>query len=263
MPFTFQFLLFLIPGFLCYMGFYYWTPLFIRRGFSLVLSFWFFLWVPVLLLLPLSLVLFYIEVGAFTFPEIVERFRLLPINGSDWIWIGAAIFITIVCDQLLEPIGKYFAKRKGFLPPSYLPAPFHPLRKIKLPPREFFGVQLQGNWSFLFIFITLHIIAMFSEEMMWRGYLLPVQELMFGEVAWVVNGLLWAWVVHACLKWHFIGMLPSMLVAPFIAQFTGSTWASFAVHAIGNSPLWILLFFGVISSTSPEQSNTNKEHIHL
>jgi len=41
-------------------------------------------------------------------------------------------------------------------------------------------------------------------------------------------------------------MLPGMLIAPWIAQYTGSTWASFAAHAIGNAPLWILLWVGVM-----------------
>jgi membrane protease YdiL (CAAX protease family) len=124
------------------------------------------------------------------------------------------------------------------------------LKKFTFPPKEFFAVELCGNWRLLLIFIPLHILAMFSEEIMWRGYILPLQEISFGNWAWVVNGILWAWIVHAALKWHFVGMLPSMLIAPYIAQQTGSTWASFAVHALGNSPLWILLLIGVIQPKS-------------
>jgi membrane protease YdiL (CAAX protease family) len=45
-------------------------------------------------------------------------------------------------------------------------------------------------------------------------------------------------------------MLPSMLIAPWIAQFTGSTWASFATHSIGNSLLWLLLILGIIKKPS-------------
>src|SRR5699024_12541374 len=77
-------------------------------------------------------------------------------------------------------------------------------------------------------------------------YLLPMQEIMFGNMAWVLNGLLWAWVLHIALKWHVIGMIPSMLAAQFIAHYTQSTWASFAVQAIGTVPLWFILIIGLI-----------------
>ncbi|WP_369128054.1 CPBP family glutamic-type intramembrane protease [Lysinibacillus sp. CNPSo 3705] len=105
------------------------------------------------------------------------------------------------------------------------------------------------------IFIPLHLFAMLSEEIMWRGFFLPIQQEIFGNWAWVVNGLLWAWVIHACLKWHFINMLPSMLIAPWITQFTHSTWASFVTHSVGNSLLWILLVAGIIKKTKPQNIN--------
>jgi len=69
---------------------------------------------------------------------------------------------------------------------------------------------------------------MLSEEVMWGGFFLPIQQEIFGN---------WTWVVHACLKWLFINMLPSMFLAPWIAQFTNSTWASFATYSNRNGIL--------------------------
>src|SRR5699024_466563 len=253
-----QVLLFAIPGIIIYYGVFYGTPKLVRQGIPLIYSFWFWLWTPVLLLLPLSIGLYLVfEGGALTIETISERFRLNPISKNDWLWIGLAVILTIVFDQILEPIGKVLAKYKLLSPPSYLPPPFNPLKKFNIPPKEFFGVPLKGNWKLLMVFIPIHLIAMFSEEMMWRGYLLPMQEIMFGNMAWVLNGLLWAWVLHIALKWHVIGMIPSMLAAPFIAQYTQSTWASFAVHAIGNAPLWIILLIGIIKTT--ETSDEKQE----
>lgn len=246
MAIAFQFLIFGITGFLLYYGVYYGTPRLVKKGVPLIYAFWFFLWFPVIALLPASLLFYHLEGNVWAIDELINRFRFHPLTGSDWLWVGAAIILTILFDQLLEPFGKIFAKNRLFAPPSYLPAPFNPLKKMELPPAEFFGVKLYRNWKPLFIFIPFHLLAMFSEELMWRGFFLPIQEGMFGEWAWVINGLLWAWLVHACLKWHFISMLPSMLIAPLIAQYTGSTWASFAVHSIGNSVLWMLLVYGII-----------------
>lgn len=240
----------------------YGTPRLVSRGVPLVYAFWSWLWLPVIILLPLSIVFFVtIEGGAFNWIDVAERFRLNPLTKDDWLWIGIAIIATIVLDQILEPVGKMLARVKVLSPPAYLPAPFNPLKKFSFPTKDFFGVPLKGNWKLLLLFVPFHILAMFSEEMMWRGFLLPIQENMFGDFAWVVNGLLWAWLLHMALKWHFIGMLPSMLIAPFMAQYTGSTWASFAVHAIGNSPLWVILLIGVIGSSqglNKEKRSSNK-----
>lgn len=165
------------------------------------------------------------------------------------VWVGGAAFITLFSEQILEPFGAYFAKIKALAPPDYLPAPFNPLHRLNLPPKDFLGTPLAGNWKLLLVFIPLHIVAMFTEELMWRGYALPLQEIMFGSWAWLVNGLMWAWLLHMVLKWHFVGMLLGMLLAPFVAQQTQSTWASFFAHAIPNALLWVLLLLGVMASS--------------
>ncbi len=242
-----QFILFAVPGVLVYFGIYYWTPEQLKRGKNLLCAFFFFLWVPIIPLLPLAFFFFVIlEGGSISSQEIVERFRLVPIQRGDWLIVIGALVATLFFDQVLEPVGKKLARIEFLKPPDYLPAPFNPLKKFKFPPREFMGSPLLGNWKLLFSFIPLHIIAMLSEEIMWRGYILPLQQGIFGDLAWLVNGLMWAWLVHFGLKWHFIGMLPGMLIAPWIAQHTGSTLAAFVVHAGANSILWVLLFLGVL-----------------
>ena len=243
-----QILIFGITGLVIYVGVYVVVPKRIKQGHAVIVSFFGSLWLPVLLLTPTAFLLYvYLEGGSFNLQSIMTRFRFTAITGSDWFWVLGGIFVTVVADQLLAPIGKKLAKVKVLSPPDYLPAPFNPLKPLTIPLKQFFDVNLPGNWKFLLIFIPLHLAAMVSEEVMWRGFLLPIQENMFGNYAWVINGLLWAWLVHAILKWHFIGMLPGMLAAPFVAQMTGSTWSAVIVHVIPNSILWILLLWGVLS----------------
>ncbi|EEG79111.1 CPBP family intramembrane glutamic endopeptidase [Dethiobacter alkaliphilus] len=247
-----------VTGLLIYLGIFYGVPILLRRGVPLLNAFFMFLWAPVFPLLPLSLYLYIIREGG-TIGGVAERFRFTPIEGRDWIWVGVAIILTIVFDELFKPIGKYFAKKRFFAPPEFLPAPFNPLKEFTFPPKDFLGTQLKGNWKLLVVFIPLHLLAMFSEEIMWRGYMLPLQEGIFGGWAWVFNGFLWAWVVHAVLKWHFIGMLPGMLIAPLIAQHTQSTWASFLTHAVPNSILWVLLLIGVLGVGDKKNSNNSED----
>ena len=244
-----------ITGLLIYLGIFYGVPRLTKAGAPLLVAFFGCLWLPVLLLLPLALYFFHLEGGALTAEAVAARFRLTPIPAQSWLWIIAAVVATAISDQLFEPVGKYFARVKAFAPPDYLPAPFNPLKKMAMPPREFFGVALPGNWKLLLTFAPLHLLAMFCEELMWRGYILPQQETLFGPWAWVVNGLLWAWLVHAVLKWHLIGMVPGMLLTPLIAQTTQSTWAALIVHAAPNTLLWLLLLWGILSKPNPEDTN--------
>ncbi len=235
-----------VTGLLIYLGVYYAAPRLTKAGVPLIVAFFGCLWLPVFFLAPLALYLFYLEGGALTATAIAARFRFVPIPAQSWPWIIAAVVATAFFDQLFEPVGKYFARFKALAPPDYLPAPFNPLKELTLPPREFCGAPLPGNWKLLLVFAPLHLLAMFCEELMWRGYLLPQQEALFGQWAWVVNGLLWAWLVHAVLKWHFVGMLPGMLLTPLIAQTTQSTWAALIVHATPNALLWVLLLWGIM-----------------
>src|SRR5690625_4532996 len=119
MSIFFQILLFAIPGIIIYYGVFYGTPRLVRKGVPFIYAFWFWLWAPVLVLLPLAIGLYIVvEDGNLTYEAIQQRFRLITISGVDWLWIGLAIVITIVFDQILEPIGKILAKIKLLSPPS-------------------------------------------------------------------------------------------------------------------------------------------------
>jgi membrane protease YdiL (CAAX protease family) len=249
--------IFAVTGLLIYLGIYYGVPWLTKVGVPLLVAFFGCLWLPVFILLPLALYLFHLEGGPLRAAGIAVRFRFALIPAQGWLWVLAAVVATVVFDQLLEPVGKYFARIKALAPPDYLPAPFNPLEKMAMPPREFFGVALPGNWKLLLIFVPLHLLAMFCEELMWRGYLLPQQEAALGPWAWVFNGLLWAWLVHAVLKWHWVGMVPGMLLTPLIAQLTQSTWAALIVHAAPNALLWVLLLWGVLSKPEPDRPSVS------
>jgi membrane protease YdiL (CAAX protease family) len=247
MPIWMHIAIFGVTGLAIYLGIYYGVPWLLEKNVSLLAAFFFFLWLPVIPLLPLSLYLYAtVEGGQLSFAAVAERFRLVPIQGREWLWVGGAVLVTAVADELLQPIGKALARTRLFAPPAFLPAPFNPLKEFRFPPPEFMGVPLKGNWRLLLAFVPLHLLAMFSEEMMWRGYMLPLQIEVLGNWAWVLNGILWAWLVHAVLKWHLIGMLPGMLAAPLVAQITQSTWASVIAHVVPNMLLWGLLLLGVL-----------------
>jgi len=240
-------ILFSIPGIILFIGFYYIIPILNKIDVPLLLSFPFFLWIGIIPLLPVSIFLYKKEKREHSTLDFKKRFRLEKIKRRDWLWVVGGISFVIVSDFVIgEPISKWMAGINFFEPPGYFPAIFNPLKDISLPLESILGVSLKGNWWVLVVTIPIHIVAMISEEFIWRGYILPRQEIKYGKYAWIVNGLLWAYIVHGFMKWNYISFLPSMLVTPWIAQKTKNTWVSFLVHAIPNTLLWVLLLFSIL-----------------
>lgn len=240
-------LLFGIPGLALYLGLYYGIPIFYRMGLPEIFLFPFFLWFPLISLLPVSLILFKREKRNQPDLSLKKRFRLNRISKKDWLWVISGILFVAVFDfVLMEPISKWMATISFLSPPDHFPILFHPLKEIDLPLTNFLGVSLSGNWLFLIITIILHSTALVAEEFMWRGYILPRQEKTYGKWAWLVNGLLWGYLLHFFMKWNFIAFLPGMLMTPFIAQKTKNTWVSLLIHGIPNTILWILILTGVL-----------------
>lgn len=180
------------------------------------------------------------------FQGFIYYFKFKKIKKGDIKYIVIGILVCVVAEAILGPLGRYFAQFPLFASPEYLSAPFNPLKEFATPIKIFMGISLKGNWLFLLAFIPLHLFAMLGEEIIWRGYLLPRQEVVFGNYAWVLNGLLWAWLMHSCLKWNFISMLPSMLITPLMAQKTKNTTVSYIIHAVPNMMIWVIILAGII-----------------
>lgn len=247
MPLWLSLILFGVPGIFFYWAMYSGIPLLLRGGLPLIISFAL-LSLPGIGLLIVSLAAYRLDGYGWNWTEFKERFRFHRISGKAW-WLILGIFvIATLCDEGLQGIGKWLAAMPLFSPPDYLPAPFNPLREVQIPLTEFLGESMKGNWGVLALWLPLNFFSMLGEEFMWRGYILPRQQLAYGRWAWVVNGLLWAFLMHLCMKWHYIGMLPSMLLTPWLAQRLQNTTASAVVHIAGNAILfWALLLSGVLA----------------
>lgn len=236
-----------LPGLLLYLGLHHAMPFLQTLGFPDIFLFPFFLWLPIIPLLPLSVLLYRRDKRINPEWSFSERFRLGRLTKRDAVWIVGGILAVFISDfVLLAPVSGWLATLPGFEPPDHFPVLFHPLKAIDLPLASFLDVPLRGNWTLLLGTILLHTTAIIAEEVFWRGYILPRQEAVFGKYAWLVNGLLWAYLFHAFMMWNFISFLPSMLLTPYIAQKTRNTWAAVLIHGVPNSILWVILLMGVL-----------------
>ena len=95
------------------------------------------------------------------------------------------------------------------------------------------GVEAIGNWALLVIFIITLILSILGEEFLWRGYVLPRQELYHGKNAWVVHGILWMFV-HSFKWWQMLALLPGTLALSLVSQRLKNTSPAVIAHFITN-----------------------------
>lgn len=99
---------------------------------------------------------------------------------------------------------------------------------------------LLATWVVFFAFNIL------GEELFWRGYILPRQELAFGSRAWMINGALWA-LFHLSFGWSLLLMLlPLLFVAPWPVQRRRNVWLGIILHGLYNGVPSLLLALGVL-----------------
>jgi membrane protease YdiL (CAAX protease family) len=107
------------------------------------------------------------------------------------------------------------------------------------------GVDVQGRWEIVFLFLLVLAFNVVGEELWWRGIILPRQELRHGRWTWVVHGLLWT-AFHAFKWWDLVGLLPVCLVIAYISQRTKNNWPALIAHGLFNGLALYLVLAAVL-----------------
>ncbi len=98
----------------------------------------------------------------------------------------------------------------------------------------------------LLVWVIMFFFNMYGEEILWRGYIMPRQELKQGKYAWLINGSLWI-LFHTCFGIDLIIiLLPIMFILPYAVYKTKNTNVGILIHAILNGPMFVLVSLGVI-----------------
>jgi len=114
------------------------------------------------------------------------------------------------------------------------------------PPFMAFEPLNSGRYWLLAVWFPYWIFNILGEELLWRGVMLPRQEIAFGKKAWVIHALGWG-LVHIAFGWQLlITLLPILFIQSYIVQKTKNSWTGVIIHAGINGPSFIAIALGVL-----------------
>jgi membrane protease YdiL (CAAX protease family) len=195
---------------------------------------------PLAILFVAALYAYKREAGSKGWGGFAERYRF---NYFGW-WSLLAGILTFAALMfaygLFDGISKQLIQANLIPLPDYLPA--------LLNPRGFepsFIVAMTNHIPIPTIIIAYSVMLFFNifgEELWWRGYVLPRQELAFGKWTWLLHGLLWTFF-HSFKWWDLLGLLPVCLIISFVAQRSRNNWISLIAHCLFNGLGLIVLIW--------------------
>ena len=196
---------------------------------------------PMLALIVAAVTAFRLETGGRSLAALKTRFRLVPMNLRSWLWtIGLTVFMVATAGAL-SFTSRAAASVPWLAPPYFWPPELNPAARTGAGggiPTEIMGVELAGNWWIPGLLLLSLVIATLGEELWWRGYILPRQELAHGSRTWLIHGTLWA-MFHLFAPWNFFAILPGCLALAWVAQRLRNTWPCIIAHALANGSLVI------------------------
>jgi hypothetical protein len=160
-----------------------------------------------------SLAGYILEGNQLNFSAFSTRFRINRMDKRTWLWTIGGLVGYILLAVAANTFVPLVYKALNFIPPIDTAEPW-------------------GTGAIPLVLFTL-ALNILGEELWWRGYILPRQELQFGKNAWVWNGVLWSFF-HVFKWWTIPALLFVCLIVPFIAQRTRNTIPGMISHLVLN-----------------------------
>ena len=158
-----------------------------------------------------------------------NRLRFRKLTREDIAWSIAGILIIGLLSgmimKILEAMVGQFDHSPSFLS-------FDPLTK--------------DRYWLLAVWLPYWILNILGEEFLWRGVMLPRQELAFGRSTWLIHGFGWT-LFHIAFGWQLLlTMIPIIFVLSYIVQKRKNSWIGVIIHGGINGPSFLAISFGLI-----------------
>lgn len=238
--------IFITSSLLIVLGVYVGIPFFTEKfnwsfGEAYLLCFY----TPFALLFFGHLVIYKIGGNVFTWEEYSKNLRLIKFNKKTLKILVLSLIIIALGFLIASELGKIISDNIPFLQvPESFPAGLN--HNKPMVEGYFFDVYLPGNWTFASLYLLGWFFNIFGEELMFRGLLLPKNELSFPKYAWLFQGVLWG-VWHVFWFWQFIP-ITIFVAIPFlyVVQKSKNTWSGIIIHGLLNLIPFVMIIIGVI-----------------
>jgi membrane protease YdiL (CAAX protease family) len=158
-----------------------------------------------------------------------DRLRFRKMNKTDWQWtIGSMIVIGILSLAIIKLLEVFIGKVES--QPSF----------IYLEPLT------PDRYWILLIWLPYWILNIMGEEILWRGVILPRQEIIFKKNTWLIHGAFWG-IFHIAFGWQMLlTVMPILFIQSYVVQRRKNSWTGVVIHAVINGPSFIAISFGLL-----------------
>lgn len=186
-----------------------------------------------------------LEGNPFTWGHFKARFRLHRIRGAERRWF-TLLLLTFACAvALLQLLGPRLASSPALAMPASFPPELNLSDPNGLVPGEFMGAMLAGKWWIPAVYFIGWLLNILGEELWFRGYMLPRQEVAYGDKAWILHGVVWS-LHHLWQRWTLPVLMPYAFLWSFIIQRGRNTMIPIVVHGAGNLIPLVLIILGTL-----------------
>jgi membrane protease YdiL (CAAX protease family) len=171
-----------------------------------------------------------------TFKDFLIRVRLNHLIPKWYFWALGLAIIMFLSTVIFSPILSRLISHNIIPLPQDIPDYINPVKQLSI---EKVKEQLINQGVIPLIPIVL-IINIFSEEIFWRGIILPRQELQHGKNAFWIHGTIWAFT-HLFQYWLLIPILIGSIALAYAIQRTKCTWISIVAHLLNNGLPFLIM----------------------
>ena len=158
-----------------------------------------------------------------------DRLRFKKMNKTDWLWsIGSIIMIGFLSFAIIKLLEVFIGKVES--QPSFM----------------YFEPLTPDRYWILLIWFPYWLLNIMGEEILWRGVILPRQELVFRKNAWLIHGICWG-IFHIAFGWQLLlTLMPILFIQSYVVQRRKNSWIGVVIHAVINGPSFIAISFGLL-----------------
>jgi len=216
--------------------FYYLRPFLEKLGLNEYAAYLISLSLGLIVILIWAVLSYLSEENNRTFKDFLIRVRLNRLRPKWFYWALGLAIIMFLSTVIFSPVLSWLISHNIIPLPENVPDYINPTKQLSIAKVK---EQLINQGVIPLIPFVL-IINILSEEIFWRGIILPRQELQHGRNAFWIHGIIWAFT-HLFQYWLLLPILIGSIALAYVIQRTKCTWISIIAHLLNNGLPFLIM----------------------